>query len=391
MSGVFGIDVQRTRAAIVLLEGTDVNLIAQPIGDGTRLLIPTASGPPPLWGSSAAEAVFHRLAADRADLADHLLDWCCDPLNTSFLRGIRDRLSAYLGQTDPTHRHGYHACFAVDSPSCSGLAPEVLRERCIEAGLTSNSTVCPTDALVCCWVTQPGSAAQPSETIVAVSCGETWTDVNSYRIHRADLGVKITSETARRVEFGSSAVCAEFAAMVLDRSPEAVRPGSLLAILDGVLEFGATLRTQPADRDTEWNGPLADRMFAPLRLSRSDMARWPQVRATIDAVVAEVDRAAVVDPLILVGGIGAIWPFIADALTSRGRVWQSQNPADDIATGAAWWPRLRNHFAVNCPGDQTPTLELASTSPVPEEPTTETEPVDVSYPLDMEQIPPWQR
>lgn len=392
MSGVFGVDLQHTRAVIVLLEGTDANLITQPIGDGTRLLIPAAAGPPPLWGSAAAEAALQRLAVNRADLASHLLDWCCDPLEACFLRGIRDRLWAYLGQTDPTHRHGYHVCFAVDSPSRHSMAPEALRERCTEAGLSSNSTICPTDALICRWVTQPGSAVPSPGSIVAVSCGEAWTDVTSYRIHRADPGIEITSGTPSRVEFGSGAVCAELARLVLDRSPEAVQPRSLLAILDGVLEFGATLRTQPADRDAEWNGPLADRMFAPLRLSRSDMARWPQVRATVDAVVAEVSRMAVVEPLILIGGIGAVWPFIADALTPHARVWQSHNPADDIATGAAWWPRLRHHFTAHHPEDRT--LKLASAIPVPDEPTTDTDLVNASYQSDYqsaEQIPPWER
>jgi hypothetical protein len=382
MSGVVGIDIQHTRAAIVLLEGVGADLVAQPIGDGTRLLIPAASGPPPLWGSSSAEAALQRLSAVQADLVDHLLDWRCDPLDTSFLRGIRDRLSAYLGQTDPTHRHGYHACFAIEGPSRDGQALQILRERCTAAGLTSNSTVSSTDALVCRWVTQPGSAAHSPAAIVAVSCGETWTDITSYRIHRRDPGIKITSETTRRVHFGSDAVCTELARMVLDRSHEAVRPKSLLPILDGVLEFGATLGTQSADQDAEWNGPLADRMFAPLRLSRSDMARWSQVRATVDAVAAEVDRAAAVEPLILIGGIGAIWPFIADALSSRGRVWQSQNPSEDIATGAAWWPRLRNHFTANHSEHHNGTPELPRPNPAPDEPPTETE---------LGQIPPWER
>jgi len=46
---------------------------------------------------------------------------------------------------------------------------------------------------------------------------------------------------------------------------------------------------------------------------------------------------------IIVGGIGAFWPFVFDSLSSlfalRGlSFWQSANPLDDVARGAALWP-----------------------------------------------------
>jgi hypothetical protein len=41
---------------------------------------------------------------------------------------------------------------------------------------------------------------------------------------------------------------------------------------------------------------------------------------------------------IVVGGVGATWPFATDAAAASGRLWTSGDPPADVSRGAAWWP-----------------------------------------------------
>lgn len=362
MSGVFGFDIQQTRTTIALVEGTGGREVTRPIGDGRRHLVPNACRPPeagssePLWGSRAAEAHLRSLDGEGIDLAEQLFIWCCDPLDTPFLRGVHDRLFAYLGHTTPTHRHGYHVCVAVAPLAGHGCGPvpdlTTLRQRCSAAGLTNISTVRPTDALVCRWLAEPGSAQPFAGTVVAVACGEAWTAVTSYAVSRSEDGERIDAGAGRRTEAGAGPGYTKLARLVLEHCYEGAPAASLLAILDGVSEYGALLQTQPPDAELEWNGPLRDRMFdPPLSLTRARMAQWPEVSRTTGAVTALVAslleaRDGADLPLILVGGIGAAWPFVAGALGKVGTVWQSRDPGHDISIGAAWWPSLRSKFVI---------------------------------------------
>jgi hypothetical protein len=376
VSGVFGLDVQHSRVVITLLEGDREQAFVQPIGDGTRLLVPAAYQDPDLFGSQAAEAALRGLAPNRARLAEHLSGWRCDPLQPPFLRGLYRRLSAYLGQTAPIHRNGYHICVAAEPaavPDGSFAA----------AGLTSVSTVHPSDALVCRWLTEPGTGAHTGE-LVAVGCGQTWTDIGHYRLQHRESGPALCRDRVRRVPTGIDTVGQELARRVLERAGESVHPASLLPMLDGIVEFGAMLRAEPPGTEVEWTGPLADRMFAPLRLSRSELDRWPQVRGMVQAITAEIAVASGEAPLILVGGFGGVWPFVADALAGRGTVWQSQSPAEDLAAGAAWWPALQSRFSTGsktldplAPGN--PTRELTDWA----------RPTDIE--IAREEAPPWLR
>ncbi|GIH29433.1 hypothetical protein Aph01nite_77430 [Acrocarpospora phusangensis] len=284
MTAAIGVDPQRSRSSIVLRESSGLGTQISVVGDGRRRLIPNA------WGGGATE----------------------DPWDPEFLRGIRGRLSQYLGVDA-----GYRITLAVP------LEKRVL-EVCAAAGLTGVGCVDPADALLCRWLSEPVDGAWRGRVSVAV-VGETRTWLASYQVN-ADQSQVRRLPGARSVPYGSGAWCAELRRMVLDRCGEgAVDP---VAVLDGVYEFGAALDpVQP----TQWRGPLAERMFTPLRLSRAEMLAWPSVREVTGAL-RELEGQ------VVVGGVGAIWPFY-------DRAWRSDAPEHDLAVGAAWWPELAPYFS----------------------------------------------
>jgi hypothetical protein len=367
VSGVVGLDPQPTRTCIALVEG---GVAGRAIGDGRRLLVPNACDPGRSWGSQAAEEALRRLDVTGVGLADHLADWRVDPLDTPFLRGVHDRLFGYLGRTSPTNPHGYRVCLAVPA----GADWPALSRRAAAAGLTSTSRVRPAEALVYRWLTEPGSALPFDGPVVAVACGEAVTSAAAFHVVRGESAQRITTLATGDRAVGSWPVSAALARQVLERCREGVPAVSLLAVLDGGFEFAAMLRGQPGDRDVTWDGPLTDRMFAPLRLSGDAMAAWPEA-AAVAAAVAELAagvrrEAGAGAPLLLVGGAGAVWPFVAHAV---GRAWQSPDPAVDVAIGAAWSGWLG--------ADDDPVAEVAPRLPEP----------SPAAPEEAADVPPWLR
>ena len=124
-----------------------------------------------------------------------------------------------------------------------------------------------------------------------------------------------------------------------------------------------------ADECVEWDGPLAERMFETLRLSREECREWPEVTALTD-VLPSVIRQAVAAvsanerlDLIVVGGAGASWPFAADCAEALGTVWKSGFPPEDVARGAACWAEVGHPNAPMLPLDGSPSGLFGSSSP----------------------------
>lgn len=356
MTGTFGVDVQATRCVISLREGSALTARARAVGDGRRRFVPNALGPGGLWGSRAAEALTTVLPDDPgAPPSAPPSDWRADPWTTEFFRGLHDRLYAYLGSMAPTHRHGYDVCVCLEDGG-GRPDPDRLRQLCRDAGLTESTTVRPTDALVCRWLTETAeTAASESWTgrVVAIAGGEAWTAVMAYQIDRpegrAPRAARIEGQ-ARLMDRGSGGWVSAMAGMIVKRCRENAPPMHDLGVQDGVMEFGARLRGGSRDQKVEWTGAMADRMFDPLRLTREDCAAWDEVtRVTgglpsmVTASLGGAHRERGPD-LVLIGGVAAIWPFIADAVSACGPVWRSSAPGEDLAAGAAWWPVFRDLF-----------------------------------------------
>jgi hypothetical protein len=361
MNGAAGLDLQYSRTMIVLREG--VQLL--PVGDGHRRLVPNAQlgG---LWGSAAAEAI---LSGGRA-LPEWLSRWRTDPWSEPFLAGLHSRLTGFLGQVRPVHANGY-VVYLSSGPD----TPDNAAELCAAAGLADTVLVAPGQALVCRWLAEqvPGDW---KGTVTAVACGENWTTATPYEVDRvgARTTVNQAGHSASRA-VGGEAWCSEVAADVLERCQEGVPATALLALVDGVLELASTLRSAET---AEWAGPLTDQLFAPLTFTRRELAARPGVEQ-VTATVRELVQATSDGPdLLVVGGTCAAWPFIPEALRDLGPLWQSREPEQDLAVGAAWWPVLQPCFA----GVPAPPRPPASTP----EPSL---PAEVGLPAD--RPPPWLR
>ncbi len=379
MSGVIGLDPQRSRTALALratggTAGGPTRL--SKVGDGRRLLVPNATGDAGAWGSAALDAWVSTLSPGQPAAIEVAERWLADPWSPEFLRGARDRLVEYLGRVTPTHRNGYHVCVvAADGAEAA--------HRCAAGGLDSVNAVRPADALLCRWLAEAAPLDPVRGLVVAVACGETSTSVEAYQVSGEDRPkVSSVRGSAGQVESAAADWVAQLAGMVLERCREAPPAAAVPAVLDGVLEFGAFLRSRPPDASVEWTGPLCDRLFAPLRLRRADLAEHPATRESADAVAGLVSAAGELasgsgdrdGPLVLVGGFGAIGPFMADALRPHGRVRQSPEPEWDLAVGAAWWPALRHLFTgpdadtaepTARPGPQSRALAATAAVPAP--------------------------
>lgn len=432
--GIVGVDLQYSRATIGLREGMGRQMNARLVGDGTRRLVPSAIGPGGTWGSTAVEAFFER-ADDMAAAADQVLGWRVDPWSVPFLRGLRERLVAYLGEVSPDRRHGYHVCMCTGQAGVAGWdgraeqdtddgPPSTARSaarRCAAAGLTDVTFVRPTDALLCRWIAEwvrhPSASGVVGATpiskisVLVVACGESWTAVAGYAVVPGEERQLISRlpGTARRIERGCGEWSVGLAREVMARCREGTRPNSALAVLDATLELGALLGTQQDDETIEWSGPLADAMFAPLRVRRRDQAAREEVRLTTDSVaelvVKALPDAGPARPVIVVGGIGAVWPYITDALQQLSkdsvRLWRSSEPEHDLAIGATWWPELRGLFPR---GDESRSAALSSATTdathVPGAAGITTpgtgrlgpgDQADSARPRRLEDIPPWER
>src|SRR6185312_6791289 len=84
---------------------------------------------------------------------------------------------------------------------------------------------------------------------------------------------------------------------------------------------------------------------APLSLSYAQCAAWPEC-VSLGSALADSVRAALrtlgggTADLLIVGGIGSLWPFVEKIAAALGPVWCSGAAGDDVAVGATWCGEL---------------------------------------------------
>lgn len=391
MSGVFGIDVQHSRTVVALAEAAGGRVRTDPVGDGRRALIPNAADAAG-WASDAGS-----LTASSSGL----YHWRVDPGGAVFLRGLRARLIAYLGGGDPTLAGGYPLCAVGESEGggegaagrgTAGGEVAELRREAAAAGLPDLLTAGSDDALLCRWLTDPAGDADPGfrGPVTVVSCGERRTTIREYEVVRTEDRLSVRRGPGRKVDAGSGAWTDRLCAEVLDRC-RGVRPGSTLHLLDAALEYGARMRHTPSGRALPWRGVLADHLTTPLRLTRADMAGWDEVSRAVGTIAGAVadSRSSGPRPTVVVGGLGAVWPFAADALTRFGTVWSSTEPEFDVAVGAAWWPALSGCFIDGPAGAARPVAAVATSRSTGRLPAPPWQPTG-SSPTSGEPAPPWR-
>jgi hypothetical protein len=252
--------------------------------------------------------------------------------------------------------------------------------------LTVAFPVDPAEAVLCRWLADPAFTREQSQ-VVALACGETWTMGRGYRIQSSANAVAIDPLPVAgfQLPLGSAAVVERLTRAVLARCREEIPATALLPLAGGVLEYLATLGSSPTDSVVNWEGPLADRMFAPFHESRSRIALWPESLDATAAVESSVrDILGVFDgsATILVGGIGAAGALMSDALARHARVWTSPRPELALAVGAAWRWHLRTAFRKGPAVAARKVTEPAKQSDIA---------VSAAPDIDPLELPPWMR
>jgi hypothetical protein len=360
MIGSIGVDIQGSRAAVCLMEWAGGQVRQGPVGDGRRILIPVAATPA-AWGSAAAEAALDAVPASSRP-ADMLYAWRQDAWSPEFLAGLHRRLLAFLGQAQPEGFRSHQVCVCADPASAGGWATAA--ELLGQAGLPGTEQVQPTDALLCRWLSE--TPEPPSGPVLAVACSETVTILGLYSVEIDDAPV-VRADGETRIYPGSGPWVTEIAADALRQCRPGFPARALLGLLDGVDEFAAMLRVSTGDTWVEWAGPLSQYMFEPLRASRSEVAaRTTAADYTrpVASAVHSVLNGVAGRVTLLVGGPGAAWPFVADALAGLGTMWQSGDPTLDLAYGACWWERYRRSFRRDGAAHVADAAHLTVTVPV---------------------------
>lgn len=335
-----GIDYQRTVTILCLAEGQGAATRPRSVGDGLRSIIPNAVAADDLWGSKAINA-----GGSAPEPEDG--PWLAGPDAAQFWGHLFRRVYSFLGRIPPTAQRGYRFVAGLQAADFSSASAGVER-LCANAGFAAPTCINSTDALLSRHIAELQLRAAGDATIVTVVAGDTSTAVSSYRLNFDGALPRLIARdtTPRRLPYGQAHWTGRLLINLSDLFTEPIRSGFELALRDSALEFGSRLRRAPEGRAIGWTGPLRDKLYSPLDLTLADCCAWPEAVPVIDRLpdlirdsIASLGRPGRPD-IILVGGIGAIWPFAGVAASTVGRVVQSDHPEEDVARGAAWWPEV---------------------------------------------------
>ncbi|HTW06078.1 MAG TPA: hypothetical protein VME46_01110 [Acidimicrobiales bacterium] len=369
MSGFIGIDVQASMAVVAVASGAGGSAA---VSDGVRSPFPVAVAPGAWASAAAAERLGDGRLGFHGEDAD-LYAWACPRFDHGFLSGMARRVAGHLAV--PVLGAGCDLrCALVDlGPVERGEPPlgqpsEDAAAALARAGFPLPMMVDPADAVLCRALGAPGgqlpSAGPPfagplfsgppfigqpftGPAVTVVACGECWTVVRRYQLERDGERVVPRVGPGAVLSVGSRLWSTEMALRVL-RQREEVPARSVLGVLWGLQEYAAALRLVAPDTLVPWSGPVPSPAFAPLRFSISSCLKWPTVSAFVEAVrAAACDQGGAQDQLV-VGGVGAMWPFV-DAAFAAGRPppWRSPSPALDLAVGAAYFGAGVGHLGTD--------------------------------------------
>ncbi|HEX5418192.1 MAG TPA: hypothetical protein VFZ25_21255, partial [Chloroflexota bacterium] len=312
------------------------------------------------------------------------------------------RLYRFLGRVKPVAENGYEVVVA------SAEGADRLARLAHDAGLTDFTLVTPTDALVSRWLVETAGHQGERGLVVAVAVGDDTTLVAGYEVGDDARGLpRVVRGPRRGLSAGYGVWAPIFAERIRERLVEVADITHDPALFDSIVEFGAKLRAAPGGKSVEWSGPWPERLYEPVRVTREECEAWDAVRNWMNRVRGLVGDFALSGGAhaisrILLGGIGGVWPFAADAVGRWGPVWQSGAPWLDLAAGAAWWSEASDCFAATT---ATPPRVEAPRLPEPVPPfeapppfIPETIPDEIVAPADdaavvpsLDDVPPWER
>jgi hypothetical protein len=390
----FGIDYQATLTLLALRGGSPGSKRLTYVGDGTRTLIPNIALASGAWGSAA-------LSAEPGDTTYRGMPgeagaWLEEPGSSLLWRGLAGRLRHFLGGVAPTGENGYQ-CVVALSAAEPALAAESMRQRAGGAGLPHIDCIRAAEALLCQWLAEEGAAPKSPRTVAVVVCSDSLTSVAAFHLEPAPRGQwrLFPSDTELVLAAGHCSWAGRVLSEVRDRRSESHIAAALrdeIALNEATLAFASRLSAADPHKAVEWQGPFREHAFTNLRIAPAECRSWPEVAllhnqlpSMVRQVAAGFSGGAAPDAVVL-GGIGALWPFARDALGSLGGVATASHAEHALARGAAWWPVYRENFADGVPERRA--LAGAAdpgASPPAEEPGPDTPPVHPSL------LPPWER
>ncbi|MCW3096889.1 MAG: hypothetical protein JWL77_2507 [Chthonomonadaceae bacterium] len=367
---IIGIDYQQTLSVIALREGRGVSAPTTSIGDGRRVLVPHAVTAAGTWGSDALRDA----SAACYQPLDPVHDgpWLESPAAGLFWQGLYARLVSYLGRVKPNLANGYQTTIALQGDDWQAARSGV-QSLCTQAGLSKNdsaglreATFIPTtEALLCRWLSAPSTFAPvpnpdsdrpetrkksseelPAEAVITVAAGDNSTLIGAYRVQRDYAGhwhISARPTALQHLSIGLSAWQTHLLSEVCSRFSEECGPDSTPELRDSALDFAWQITQAAADKELTWRGAGQERMYAPLCLTHAECARWPETQTLQTLLPPALNRAAaalgktVRPDRILVGGVGALWPFAGEIADRVAPTWSSSSPQTDIAFGAAAW------------------------------------------------------
>ena len=340
----FGVDYQPGVTVIALREEGDETAQIGLVGDGVRSQIPNAASAAGDWGSRALSHsdICRPSSEDGA--------WVEEPGARVFWEGLYGRLAAYLGRLAPVRKNGYRLAVALQGANYRTEAHTVAAVA-RAAGFDEVTVLPATHALLCRGLASGAMEPAKRQTIVAIAVGEASTLVAGFRLEGNNRGLTAIADTSAPWSIdgaGESVWNRRVLELVRRRLNEAPAAGFERALREAAVRYAARLSQASDHQPVEWHEIFEERLYAPLSLSYADCAGWPEfvsfshqlpdaVRGAMQAIGGESPE------LLLVGGMGSVWPFAERIAARLGPVWRSGAAAEDIAVGAAWWGELAEH------------------------------------------------
>lgn len=343
-----GIDFSRTSTVACLREGVIPACRWQLISDGNRIRIPNAVDGKGRWGSVA-------VAADEDDLTGGYLQleaepWLTGPQPRMFWERMAARFTSFLGRVEPLAKNGYGVVIAPETSTFLSTSTLLTQMCCHGAVSALDGATCipPQRAVLSRWLAEIN--LRGSANVIAVTVGETIVAASAYAIEfiqGKSPHVVRCGPTSFVTGTGSAWWEQSVATRIVDLANADVHTTHTIEMRDSLLAIATRLRLSAHDSSFEWQGPFSDRMFHPIELDRSWFRNLPEVQSfliDLPRLVSDAWNGFGNRPdAILLGGVGACWPFALEALEGTWQfhnvpVWQSTNPLEDVARGAALWP-----------------------------------------------------
>jgi len=375
----FGIDYQPTVTVIALREEDGGGAHIASVGDGIRAVIPNAIARDGAWGSRADRhaPVFAASSTGGA--------WVEEPGARLFWGGLYGRLRSYLGRLEPVRRNGYRVAIALQGANYSTDAHAVAA-LARAAGFDDIVAIPATHALLCRWLASPVLERGKEHVVVAIVVGEVSTLVGGFQLEWDSRGLPSVraASTPLSLEAGQADWNRRLLDLVRKRLNEEPPAGFERSLRDAAIRYAIRLSQSSDNQQVEWREIFEERLFAPLSLSYAECGAWPE-SVSFSHQLPEAVRGALRTvgsesaDLLVVGGLGSVWPFAEKVAQGLGPVWHSGVAGDDVAVGAAWWGELCEHPS-GMLLDAVPAIEAAASPQIIAE-TTPGQSV----------LPPWER